>query len=149
MEQSQRRLEHIQSSPSCTAGSQGPGESGECAGFTASKRQSEAQAYMCSSSLHPTTWVACLLHQMDGDIGDRTTHGVTLRLLADPQSKSNFILYDSRYREDEPEGLFCFLAFSVPRRAGGCLVPGGYVGRVTLVSPGFSRIWLGLLSCCP
>lgn len=123
----------------------------ECAGFTASKRQSETQAYMCSSSPHPTTRVACLLHQMESDLGDRTTPGVILRLLAEPQSKSDFILYDSRYREGEPEGLFCFLAFSVPRRAGGCLVPGSYVGRVThiLVSPDFFRIWLGLLPSCP
>lgn len=118
-----------------------PRGGGECAGFAASKRQSETQTYMCSSSPRPTTRVACLLHQMESDLGDRTAPGVILRFLADPQSKSDFILYDSRYREDEPEGLFCFLAFSVPRTARGCLVPGGYLGKVThiLVSPGFSR----------
>lgn len=65
-------------------------------------------------------------------------------LLGHPQSKSDIILYDSRYRWDDPR-LFCFL---FPRRAGGYLVPGSRVGRVKhiLASPAFSRIWVGFFS---
>ena len=40
--------------------------------------------------------VACLPRQMESDLGARTTSGVTLGLLADPQSQFDLILYDSR-----------------------------------------------------
>lgn len=79
-------MERVHSSPWFhSAGNQGPGEIGKCPGHIGGKRQSETQAHICFSSPCPPHQVACPPRQMEIDLGDRITPGVTLGLLTDPQ----------------------------------------------------------------